>query len=113
MPRKTLRTLALPPGVHALREGPCVLTAGRTEDAAGEVVGLDVDPAEDARLPGLIGRVVVRPPRKNDARARSRVDPERARLDRPLRETAGEVLAAGDPRHDLRRGAAERAMSGD
>src|SRR5439155_5874227 len=113
MPRKTLRTLALPPGVHALRDGPGVLTAGRADDAAGEVIGLDVDPAEDARLPGLIGRVVVRRPRKNDVCAGPRVDAERTRLDRPLRKTAGEVLAAGDRRHDFRRGAAERAVAGD
>src|SRR5205823_10856701 len=55
--------VAVPPGVVTLREGPCVLAAGRTQDAAGEVIGLHVDPAEEARLSGLIGRVVVgRPP---------------------------------------------------
>ncbi len=49
IPRKTRRIrLELPPGVQALRQGPRVLAARRTDDAAREVVGLHVDPSIQA-----------------------------------------------------------------
>ena len=45
--------------------------------------GLHVDPAEETRLPGLIGCVVVGRPLQYDVGARPRGDAERARRDRP------------------------------
>src|SRR5207247_9506863 len=47
------------PGEVALGERPGILAALRADDPAVEVVGLDVDPAEQPRLTGLVGRVVI------------------------------------------------------
>src|SRR5256885_8074759 len=111
-PRKT-RRIWLPPRVVTLREGPCVLAADRTEYPAGEVVGLHVDPAEEPRLSGLIGGVVITRPLKHHVGARAVLDLERAGCNCSLGESAGEGLAARDRREDLGRGPAERAVSGD
>src|SRR5205814_8247608 len=89
-PRET-RRIRLPPRVVTLREGPCVLAADRTEYPAGEVVGLHVDPAEEARLSGLIGGVVITRPLQHDVRARAVLDLQRACCDGSLGESAREV----------------------
>src|SRR2546426_5819251 len=76
------------PGVVVLREGPCILAAGRASDAAGEVVRLHVNPSVQARLTGLVGGVVVRRPLEDDVGVRAHLHFERARLDGPLGEPA-------------------------
>src|SRR2546430_8363678 len=111
-PRKT-RRIWLPPRVVTLRECPCVLAADRTQHPAGEVVGLHVDPAEEARLSGLIGGVVIGCPLKHEVGARAVLDLERAGWDGPLGGSAGEGLAARGRRGGLGRGPAERAVTGD
>src|SRR5207237_10803165 len=74
----------LTPRVVTLREGPGLLAAGRADDAAGEVVRLHVDPAEEARLTGLDSGVVVGRQLEGDDGAPARVAPDRAHADRAL-----------------------------
>src|SRR5437867_12540038 len=70
-----------------------------------------MDPAVQTRLAGLVRSVVVRCPTEHDVGARPGLDLERAALDRPLGEPAGEVLTAGDRGEHLGRCAAEGAVS--
>src|SRR4051812_36422152 len=84
-----------PGGVEALGHGPCVLAALRADHAARQVVGLDVDPAPDPGLAGLVGGVVVRRPLEPDVRRGALFEFQRALLDRVAADTTREVLAAG------------------
>src|SRR5690349_14334536 len=99
MPRKTRRIVlparcdTLAPGVVAPREGPRLLAAHRADDAAGEVIGLHVDPAEQSRLTRGVRRVVVRGPLEDEVARRAGLDAERVRLDRHAGDATGEELA--------------------
>src|SRR6266404_1317980 len=98
-------------GVELLGQCPCLLAALRADDPAVEIVGLDVDPAEQPRLAGLIGGVVVRRPFEPDIGRRALLVLQRAGLDRIAADAAREVLTAGEGRHDLRGSPAERAVT--
>ena len=84
------------PGVVLLGQGPGLLAALGADPPADEVVGLDVDPAVQARLAGLVGRVVVRRPLEVDVGRRPLLELERAGRDRVAADAAREVLAAGE-----------------
>src|SRR5438093_2078466 len=53
------RSSCVRPAEEPLGERRGGLAALRSDDPAREIVGLDVDPTEQARLAGLVGRVVV------------------------------------------------------
>jgi len=112
---------------ESLRDGGAVVVrAGEGEGgeadlaadpAAGEVVGLDVDAAPQARLTGLIGGVVVRAPLQDDVGGGAAFEYEVGIGGTPeLAEAAGERGVAGDAGEGLvvagqRRNAARRASS--
>src|SRR5918996_5078566 len=99
--------------VVSLGERPGVAAADRTHLSPFEVVGTDVDPSEQSRKPGLVGRVVVARPLQRDVLGRAELDLEFAGGDGPLSEPAGEVGTAREPGHHLGSCAAERAVTRD
>src|SRR3990172_7814894 len=82
-------------------QAPGLLATLRADSSPGEVIGLDMDPAEEPRLAGLVGGVKVRRPLEPDIRGGALLELQRAGLDRVAADAAREVLPPPQHAHHL------------
>src|SRR5262245_11762915 len=96
----------------ALDKLPDGATTERAAVAPGEVVRLDVDPAQEARLARLVGGVEVRRPLELDVLCGPQLELQAALGNRVVAQSAWEVRRARVRRQHLCGRAAERAVTG-
>src|SRR5664279_5056241 len=98
-------------GVILLGLRPGGLAALGADHPSGEVVHLDVDPAIEARLAGLVRCVKIGGPFKPDVGRGTLLELERTGRDGVTADTTREVLAAGEAGEDLGGRPAEGAVA--